>query len=589
MYKAKLQELSQQKRWGLPRYTAMKDGPDHLPHFKASVYVNGLSFHSPTISTSSKQAHNQAAKLAFLHFASSSAETMAEGQNTEEAIQSFESHSSALAVTNCSLKPMAHQDARDSNIGKKYRSTEIHSHALAVKDAPRDEKPKTGETNHSTETHSHGSSVSNDLQYQYKSQLQNYARSKNLDAPLYSSKCDGPHHAFRFKATVTIDGHTFGSPEFFNTLKKAEHAAAKDDSGFYKNVLLELAQKELFCIPKYETVKCGPSHMPTFFSTVKVDGEIFHGKAGRSKKQAEMKAAKAAYTAFKDRASRRIAEFTSPDSPADTVLKSSAASVQVTTVDSQQNLKPQLPLLSSSTIDYEEHAEETKVALRPSAEFTFPDSPAGEAFNSSASTNQVISVDSEKYVIPGCSLLSSLPVSYEEHAKENKDEVQEVDSAEISSAIANATAQDTRSSLLVLDIDKMNTKGNSTACSESVPVAPKEDSVSMMAPLDLSASSTEMTTRKMSHLLCGRVRVYPCFPDVSFPKGITVLPIREDKWVAVSLEFPNEKAVLDRTSSESLPKRKGYESKSKAKKEGQQQNNFSVDVVCSFVVIHEWG
>ena len=121
------------------------------------------------------------------------------------------------------------------------------------------------------------------------------------------------------------------------------------------------------------------------------------------------------------------------------------------------------------------------------------------------------------------------------------DEVQEVDSAEISSATANATAQDTRSSLLVLDIDKMNTKGNSTACSESVPVAPKEDSVSMMAPLDLSASSTEMTTRKMSYLLCGRVRVYPCFPDVSFPKGITVLPIREDKWVAVSLEFPNEK------------------------------------------------
>ncbi|XP_034688809.1 double-stranded RNA-binding protein 1-like isoform X2 [Vitis riparia] len=545
MYKAKLQELSQQKRWGLPRYTAMKDGPDHLPHFKASVYVNGLSFHSPTISTSSKQAHNQAAKLAFLHFASSSgssttaAETMAEGQNTEEAIQSFESHSSTLAVTNCSLKPMAHQDARDSNIGENYQSTEIHSHALAVKDAPRDEKPKTGETNHSIETHSHGSSVSNDLQYQYKSQLQNYARSKNLDAPLYSSKCDGPHHALHFKATVTIDGHTFGSPEFFNTLKKAEHAAAKvalmsllqddfqeDDSGFYKNVLLELAQKELFCIPKYETVKCGPSHMPTFFSTVKVDEEIFHGKAGRSKKQAEMKAAKAAYTAFKDRASRRRAEFASPDSPADKVLKSSAASVQVTTVDSQQNLKPQLPLLSSSTIDYEEHAEETI---------------AGEAFNSSASTNQVISIDSEKYVIPGCSLLSSLPVSYEEHAKENKDEVQEVESAEISSATANATAQETHSSLLVLDIDKMNTKGNSTACSESVPVAPKEDSVSMMAPLDLSASSTEMTTSKMSYLLCGRVRVYPCFPDVSFPKGITVLPISGDKWVAMSLEFPNEK------------------------------------------------
>ena len=33
-----------------------------------------------------------------------------------------------------SLKPMGHQDDRDSNIGKKYQSTEIHSHALAVKD-----------------------------------------------------------------------------------------------------------------------------------------------------------------------------------------------------------------------------------------------------------------------------------------------------------------------------------------------------------------------------------------------------------------------------------------------------------------------
>ena len=65
----------------------------------------------------------------------------------------------------------------------------------------------------------------------------------------------------------------------------------------------ELAQKELFCIPSYETVKCGPSHMPTFFSTVEVDGEIFHGKAGKSKKQAEIKAANVAYAAFMDRKS----------------------------------------------------------------------------------------------------------------------------------------------------------------------------------------------------------------------------------------------------------------------------------------------
>lgn len=141
MFKAKLQELSQQKRWGLPRYIAMKDGPDHLPHFKASVYVNGLSFHSPTVSTSSKQALNEAAKLAFLHFSSSSGylppsfssffyqpfelvvceirnqlslpsslltsfslpgpKTGAEEKEADEAVWSSSSHSVGLAVTNC--------------------------------------------------------------------------------------------------------------------------------------------------------------------------------------------------------------------------------------------------------------------------------------------------------------------------------------------------------------------------------------------------------------------------------------------------------------------------------------------------------
>lgn len=35
--------------------------------------------------------------------------------------------------------------------------------------------------------------------------------------------------------------------------------------------------------------------MPTFFSIVEVEGREFHGKAGKSKKQAEQDAAKVAY------------------------------------------------------------------------------------------------------------------------------------------------------------------------------------------------------------------------------------------------------------------------------------------------------
>lgn len=119
------------------------------------------------------------------------------------------------------------------------------------------------------------------------------------------------------------------------------------------------------------------------------------------------------------------------------------------------------------------------------------------------------------------------------------DEVEVFDSADILSSLAEATTQDTHSSSVIFDFDKMKTEGSSTACTESVPVANREDLVPIMAPVELEASSTEVI-KNTSYLLCGRVRVYPYFPDVSFPTGITVLPISDNKWVAISLEFPNE-------------------------------------------------
>lgn len=43
--------------------------------------------------------------------------------------------------------------------------------------------------------------------------------------------------------------------------------------------------------------------MPKFYSSVEVEGEIFQGKGAKSKKQAEIDAAKTAYTVFKERES----------------------------------------------------------------------------------------------------------------------------------------------------------------------------------------------------------------------------------------------------------------------------------------------
>jgi len=60
-----------------------------------------------------------------------------------------------------------------------------------------------------------------------KNQLQNYARKKNLDPPVFTIKTEGKPHEIHYKATVVIDGKSFESPTFFNTIKEAEQAAAK--------------------------------------------------------------------------------------------------------------------------------------------------------------------------------------------------------------------------------------------------------------------------------------------------------------------------------------------------------------------------
>lgn len=69
----------------------------------------------------------------------------------------------------------------------------------------------------------------------------------------------------------------------------------------YKNLLQELVQKEGFHLPVYSTNKSGEAHKPTFTSQVEVEGEVFTGQEAKSKKQAEMSAAKVAYTILKER------------------------------------------------------------------------------------------------------------------------------------------------------------------------------------------------------------------------------------------------------------------------------------------------
>ncbi|KAH0996601.1 hypothetical protein GBA52_020465 [Prunus armeniaca] len=120
MYKSKLQELCHGKKWGLPRYTAMKDGPDHNPAFKASVSVNGFSFDSPVACKSSKQAQNQAAMLAFLHFTSPPSSFPSADGHTIESPEFFNTlkgpeHAAANAVSMSSSQDGAQTSASSLN------------------------------------------------------------------------------------------------------------------------------------------------------------------------------------------------------------------------------------------------------------------------------------------------------------------------------------------------------------------------------------------------------------------------------------------------------------------------------------------
>jgi len=128
------------------------------------------------------------------------------------------------------------------------------------------------------------------------------------------------------------------------------------------------------------------------------------------------------------------------------------------------------------------------------------------------------------------------------------DAVQEVNFADPKSGNAKVGPED---SILSPSPEKpaiVEVIGNqeSSSCSEYVPTSLPEGSSSSTwthnsssAPT-ISDSNVRKATRPRSYLLCNRVRVYPCYPDITLPNGITVMPISDNQWVAVSLEFPME-------------------------------------------------
>ncbi|KAF5727452.1 Double-stranded RNA-binding protein 2 [Tripterygium wilfordii] len=153
----------------------------------------------------------------------------------------------------------------------------------------------------------------------YKNQLQELAQRSCFNLPSYTSLREGPDHEPRFKATVNFNGEIFESPNYCSTLRQAEHSAAEvalnslsnrgpshslaarilDETGVYKNLLQEIAQRVGAPLPQYTTFRSGLGHLPIFTGSVELAGITFTGEPAKSKKQAEKNAALAAWTSLK--------------------------------------------------------------------------------------------------------------------------------------------------------------------------------------------------------------------------------------------------------------------------------------------------
>ncbi|QCE09342.1 double-stranded RNA-binding protein 2-like [Vigna unguiculata] len=167
----------------------------------------------------------------------------------------------------------------------------------------------------------------------YKNQLQELAQRSCFNLPSYTCIREGPDHAPRFKATVNFNGEIFESPHYCSTLRQAEHSAAEvalnslshrgpshslaakilDETGVYKNLLQEIAQRVGAPLPHYTTYRSGLGHLPVFTGIVELAGISFTGEPAKNKKQAEKNAAMAAWSALKQLAKETASSSTEPE------------------------------------------------------------------------------------------------------------------------------------------------------------------------------------------------------------------------------------------------------------------------------------
>ncbi|KAG8384163.1 hypothetical protein BUALT_Bualt04G0089600 [Buddleja alternifolia] len=145
-----------------------------------------------------------------------------------------------------------------------------------------------------------------------KNRLQEFTQKASIPLPMYETFNEGTQHAHQFRSRVWVDGTCFMSPNTFSIKKMAEQDAAKhaligiqekiksegcarvlEETIFCKSIINQYALKMNLSPPTYVT---NVSKMITsvFVSSLILNGDTFIGYAGKTKKESEQLAARAA-------------------------------------------------------------------------------------------------------------------------------------------------------------------------------------------------------------------------------------------------------------------------------------------------------
>lgn len=146
----------------------------------------------------------------------------------------------------------------------------------------------------------------------YKNRLQEFTQRSSIALPVYQTTIEGTLQAPRFRSTVLVDGTSYTSANTFSNRKTAEQDVAKyaleciskklkddgcpcirEDTIFCKSILHEFAVKMDLDIPTYTSIQ-PEGLLPIFVSSLVFNGATYRGDIGRTKKEAEQLAARAA-------------------------------------------------------------------------------------------------------------------------------------------------------------------------------------------------------------------------------------------------------------------------------------------------------